>query len=137
MAIEFVQRPVDEGFLISESNGYQSRDTITLKAGAAYQPGTVLIPEATVTPGDEGEPDVVTLSGLHVIATAARIAATPDLGLVVLARFKDATAANQPAAAIVWGAEVKDTELVVGAATTVADIAAGLLINRIKIVQAL
>ncbi|CUW87487.1 head decoration protein [Agrobacterium genomosp. 2] len=128
MAIEFVQRPVDEGFLISESNGYQSRDTITLKSGRAYDAGSVLIAELH---GDDEA------TGLYVLATKALVLASPEAGLVVLARFKDATAASQPAAAIVYGAEVKDTELVVGAATTVADVAAGLAINRIKIVQAL
>lgn len=128
MAIEFVQRPVDEGFLISGSNGYQSRDTITLKSGSVYEAGSVLIAE--VDGSDEP-------TGLYVLATKALADASPERGLIVLARSKDATAANTKAAAITWGAEVKDTELVVGAATTVADMAAGLLINRIKIVQAL
>ncbi|MDR6664023.1 head decoration protein [Rhizobium sp. 1399] len=117
----------DEGFLISEEEFGRSRDTITLKAGSAYQPGSVLIPEIS-----GGNP-----TGLHILATNALVDATPTAGLVILARFKDATAANTKGAAIVGDAQVKDTELVFGAATVLADLKPGLALNRIVVRQAI
>lgn len=127
MSVTFTQRRPDEGFLISESNGFQSRAEITLKAGTDYDAGSVLIAEV------DGS-DVPT--GLHVLATNALVDASPEAGLIVLARRKDARLANTKAAGIVWGAEVKDSELTVGAATTVADVVAGLALNKIIVRKA-
>ena len=37
--------PTDEGFIISEANGFRSRGVRTLKSGSVYEPGSVVVAE--------------------------------------------------------------------------------------------
>lgn len=126
--------PVDEGFLLSEAPGFRSRDTRTLKTGGIYQPGSVVIAEHV---DDDGyEP-----TGLHILATAAAIAAygvpVASLDAAIVSRRTDATAASVDGAVIDVDAEVKDDELIVGAATDLDDVAEALAVKGIKIRRAI
>jgi hypothetical protein len=130
------RRPLDEAFLISEANGGRSRGVVTLKAGAVYMPGSVLIAELIQSePGDPGaEPPVPasgydTLTGKHVLATADAIADFGTTEAVILCRYTNATAGAEDAAVIARDAVVKDSELIVGAATTLADVEAAITKN--------
>jgi hypothetical protein len=127
------RRPLDEGFLLSEANGFRSRAAVTLKAGADYDAGSVLVAEYTQSePGDpDAEPPVQasgydTATGKHVLATKALLDAYETDDVVILCRRTNATEAAVDAAVIARDAEVKDSELIVGAATTVDDVKAAL-----------
>ena len=129
-------RKPDEGFLLSEDNGWRSREAVTLKAGSVYQAGSVLIEEFSAS--DHDAPTVYDhATGFHVLATAALIAAYQTDNAVILCHHTDASAAAVDAAVIADDAEVKDTELVLGAATTVAHVTPALKANGIKIRTAL
>jgi hypothetical protein len=102
--------PRDEAFLLSEANGFRSRDAITLKQSTAvYQPGSV----------------VVLLAGKYELATATNLddgsdGLTGDLAIV--ARYTDATLGDADAAAITADAEVKDSELILDPSLTLDDV---------------
>lgn len=121
---ELTRRPLNEGFLLSEANGFRSRETVTLKAGSAYQAGSVLIAEYVEAVADSG--NFNTATGKHILATAALVVAYSTVSAAVLCRYTDATDGAVDAAVIARDAEVKDTELVFGADTDVDDLRAAL-----------
>lgn len=127
--------PVDEGFLLSEASGFRSRDAVTLKSGSVYKSGSVVIAEFTESVAGSGNFNVRT--GKHVLATAALLAAYSTDEAVIVARRVDATAADKAAGVIARDAEVKDSELTVGAATTVADVEAALAARGIIVREAI
>lgn len=102
----------DEVFILSEARGFRSRGTVKLKAGAAYQAGSVLKAETA------GNPAVAT--GFHALSDGS------DAKLVILCRYTDATAEATEAAVIESDAEIKPGELTFKAPVTPAKIAAGL-----------
>lgn len=104
----------DEAFLLSEANGFRSRGTVKLKAGAAYQAGSVLKAEETTVGG------VTTATGFHVLSDGS------DAKLVILCRYTDATAEATEAAVIESDAEVKPGELTFKQPTTPVKTKAGL-----------
>lgn len=111
--------PRDEGFLLSEANGFQSRDEITLKKSVnIYQPGTI----------------VVLVAGKYEVATALNI---EDSVAVIVARRTDATEADVSVAAITSHAEVKDTELVFDDSLELSDITELLAAQNIKVRKAI
>ena len=119
-------RTPDEVFLLSEASGFRSRGTVKLKAGSAYQAGSVLQAEVAAPSG--GGAAVAT--GFHVLADGSGPAA------VVLCRFNDATDGTVEAAVIDADAEVKRGELtfVAGAtAPVIAAVIADLAANGIKV----
>lgn len=116
---EYTMGPRDEGFLLSEANGYQSRDEITLKKSAnIYQPGSI----------------VVLISGKYELATALNI---EDSVAAIIARLTDATEADVSAAAITSHAEVKDTELVFDDSLELSDVTELLADQNIKVRKAI
>lgn len=118
---ELTMGPRDEAFLISEANGFRSRDAITLKqSNAVYQPGSV----------------VVLLAGKYELATATNMDDGDDGlagDLAIVARYTDATLGDADAAAITGDAEVKDSELVLDATLDVDDVAPLLAAKGIKV----
>ena len=119
----------DEGFLMSEENAGRSREVIDLKAGSAYEAGSVLLAEYEESVAESGNFDTAT--GVYVLATNALVTAYDTLDAVVLARAVDATDASEKGVVIARDAQVKDTELVLGASTTVANVTAALKANGI------
>jgi len=122
--------PVDEGFLISEANGFRSRGARTLKSGAVYKPGSVVIAEHVE------DDEVYVPTGKHILATAAAITdygSAADLDVAIVLRGTDATAAAAVASVIDADAVVRDSDLVFGAATDVTDVAAALAAKGIKV----
>lgn len=118
---ELIMTPRDEAFLLTEANGFRSRDAITLKQSTtAYQPGSV----------------VVLLAGKYELATATNLD-DGDEGLAgdlaIVARYTDATLGDADAAAITADAEVKDSELVLDASLDVDDVAPLLAAKGIKV----
>ena len=113
--------PRDEAFLISEANGFRSRDAVTLKQSTAvYQPGSI----------------VVLLAGKYELATATNLDDGSDGlagDLAIVARFTDATLGDADAAAITGDAEVKDSELVLDASIDVDDVVPLLAAKGIKV----
>lgn len=118
---ELTMGPRDEAFLISEANGFRSRDAITLKQSTAvYQPGSV----------------VVLLAGKYELATATNLSDGDDGlagDLAIVARYTDATLGDADAAAITADAEVKDSELVLDASIDVDDVVPLLAAKGIKV----
>lgn len=122
---ELVMGPRDEVFLLSEDNGFRSRDEITLKKSAdIYKPGTI----------------VVEVAGKYEVATATNLD-DGEGGLVgdlaIVARYADATEGDVAAAAVADDAEVKDIELIVDASLTVADLKPLLRNKGIKVRKSL
>lgn len=118
---ELTMGPRDEAFLISEANGFRSRDTITLKqSNAVYQPGSV----------------VVLLAGKYELATATNMDDGDDGlagDLAIVARYTDATLGDADAAAITGDAEVKGSELIFDASLTLTDVKPLLMSKGIKV----
>jgi len=122
---ELVMGPRDEAFLITEANGFRSRDTITLKQSVSpYLPGSV----------------VALVTGKYELATATNLD-DGDEGLAgdlaIVARYTDATLGDADAAAITADAEVKDSELVLDASLDVDDVAPLLAAKGIKVREAI
>ncbi|MGQ5718855.1 head decoration protein [Pseudochrobactrum asaccharolyticum] len=118
---ELTMGPREEAFLISEANGFRSRDAIALKqSNAVYQPGSV----------------VVSLAGKYELATATNLDDGDD-GLAgdvaIVARYNDATLGDVIAAAITNDAEVKNSDLVLDASINVNDVAPLLAAKGIKV----
>lgn len=122
---ELVMGPRDEAFLISEANGFRSRDAITLKQSASpYLPGSV----------------VALVAGKYELATATNLDdGADDLAgdLAIVARYTDATLGDADAAAITGDAEVKDSELVLDGSIDIDDVVPLLAAKGIKVREAI
>lgn len=131
----------DEEFILSEATGFRSRDDRTVKGGegVVYESGSVLIAEhEEVVVGEDSSYEP---TGLHILATAAAIAAygvTPEaLDVAIVTRRTNAESGNVTAPVLDQDAEVKDTELVFGDSTGVADLYAALRAAGIKVRKAI
>jgi len=121
---ELIMNPRDEAFLLTEANGFRSRDAITLKqAESPYFPGSV----------------VALVSGTYELATAT-ILDDGEEGLAgdlaIVARYTDATAGDAVVAAITSDAEVKDTGLTLDGSLDIDDVAPLLAVKGIKVREA-
>lgn len=118
MATVLTQGKVDEGFIVGQSNHGMSRETVKLAAGS-YAPGSVVM-------SDEG--------GNYALATQTLVDADVDgdATYAVVLRACSGTSAFD-AAVLADVAAVKDTELVLGAGLTVAEVKPLLAKSKIKI----
>lgn len=119
--VVLTEKARDEGFLLSEANGYRSRAEITLESGYVYAAGTV----------------VIEVAGTYTAATKAAVDAVDAGPVAIVARNTDASAADTVAAGIVADAEVRDLDLIVGAATTLTDVTAALKAQGIVVRSAI
>ena len=122
---ELIMTPRDEAFLLTEANGFRSRDTITLKQSVSpYLPGSV----------------VALVTGKYELATATNLD-DGDEGLAgdlaIVARYTDATLGDADAAAITADAEVKDSELVLDGSIDIDDVVPLLAAKGIKVREAI
>lgn len=107
MATVLIQGAADEGFLLGDLLGV-SRETVSLKAGSVYEPGTVVISNGAT----------------YEIATQALVDAAVD-GVTkygIVCRNTNATGGVRKAAIIARIAAVKSSELILGAGLTVAEV---------------
>lgn len=91
----------DEGFILSEGNGYQSREEITVAQSATtYQAGSIIMKVGTS----------------YQLATADLLSAGGNDGadISILLRKVNAKSGAKKAGAFVRNGEVKDSELVFG-----------------------
>lgn len=125
--------PADEGFIISEANGFRSRGVRTLKSGSVYEPGSVVVAE------HEDDSGSYVPTGKHVLATASDIETwgAVDLDAAIVLRRTDATGGAAEASVIDCDAEVNSDELTVGEDTDLDDVAAALAAKGIKVREAI
>jgi hypothetical protein len=93
----------DGGFLVSEANGHQSRDQVTLGGGALVLAGTVL--------------GAITASGVFApLNTGASDGSQTAAG--ILFGTRDTTSANKQAVVVLRNAEINASELIWPAGAT-------------------
>ncbi|RVG70902.1 head decoration protein [Sinorhizobium meliloti] len=109
MATVLIQGAADEGFLLGDLLGV-SRETVSLKAGSVYEPGTVVISNGAT----------------YETATQALVDGAVD-GVTkygIVCRNTNATSGVRKAAIIARIAAVKSSELILGEGLTVAEVSA-------------